>query len=459
MKALRTGLLLGAAACIHVTPFSPRALSGQSFSLRAGWSMALAVDGTVAGRPAVIHLAVEEPLSRVTEGCFEGAPEAVSRVDTGRVVADAGAGSRDRFQEQVLARGVLLGSRLLGDVRALRDPGAACELTLGSEVLIGFVLEVNPEARTVSLHPEMPASPPFQSEESLVLDLTLDPRTDRPSLAVQVDTLGNPLTLPMVLATAQAEVELSAQAGRALGGDAPGLLAPTSLALAPGWELHHLLVSVRAPPATEPDAGNPDGEPRATPTLSGVLGADAWGHYRALIDLRGQHLVLHRRPPPVEGGPGAESWTHLSSESTPHGSQVRFISWQVLDREGQLPLEPTYVPVRHCRVGLTLGPLDPGASLQVAIPWPALERELPDCARELAAVPAWTGELDVAPASPPCTGTCVYAQALDGGPTLCSCSGAGRASRASVPKPTLAVPASEAQEPRDPPRPRKPAPH
>ncbi len=459
MRAPCLGLLLGATACAHLTPFSPRALSGQTFSLRTGWSMALAVNGSVAGHPAVIHLAVEAPLSRVTEGCFEAPPEVLSLVDTGGPVADAGPGSRARFQEQVLAGGVLLGGRLLGDVRALREAGVACELTLGSEVLIGFVLEVNPEARTVTFHTEVPPPPRFQSEESVVLELSLDPRTDRPSLAVQLDTVGNPLTLPMVLATAEGAVELPAEVVRALGGSdvEGGGLALRSLALAPGWVLHHVLVSVQTPTA-EASSASPTGEPPPQ-TLSGRLGADGWGHYRSLIDLRGQHLVLYRRPPPVEGGPGPESWTHLSSDSTPTGSLVRFISWQMLDRGGQLPLEPTYVPLKGCRVGLTLGPLDPGASLQVALPWPGLEKELPDCARELATVPAWTGELDVAPASPPCTGTCVYAQQVDGGRTVCSCSGASRAAGARAMPAAPAAPASEAPEPQDPPKPRKPAPH
>jgi hypothetical protein len=419
--------------------------------------MALAVDGSLAGRPVVIHLAVEEPLSRVTEGCFQASPEVLARVNVEGALSDAGPLARPRVEEQVLASGVLLGKRLLGDVRALRDPGPACELTLGSEVLIGFVLEANPEARTVTFHAEMPSAPRFQSEESVVLELTLDPRTDRPSLAVQVDTAFRPLTLPMVLATAEDKVRLSAAAGMALEGSdvSGGTLAPTSLALAPGWVLHHVLVSVGGAPGAEPISG-PDGEPRS-PSLSGVLGADGWGHYRALIDLRGQHMVLYRRPPPVDGGPGPESWTHLSSDSTPTGSLLRFISWQLLDRGGQLPLEPGYVRLKHCRVGLTLGPLDPGASLQVAIPWPALEKEFPECFQELATVPAWTGELDVTQASPPCTGTCVYAQELHSGRTVCSCSFATRVTEPRGTHPGPVIPASEALEPKDPQKPRKPA--
>jgi hypothetical protein len=454
MRAPLAALLLGAAACTHLTPFSPRALSGQTFSLRAGWSMALAVDGSVAGHRAVIRLAVEEPLSRVTEGCFEVSPETVARVDTGVPALDAGPGWRARFVEQVVAGEVRLGGRLLGDVRALRDAGADCELTLGSEVLIGFVLEVSPEARTVTFHAEMPSPPRFQSEASVVLDLTLDPKTDRPSLAVQIDAAGNPLTLPMLLSTAEGTVSLSAAAGRALeGSDVVGRsLLPRSLALAPGWVLRHLVVSV----VGEHAAGNQEGE---SPVLSGVLGADAWGHFRALIDLRGQHLGLYRRPPSVEGGPGPESWTHLSSDSTPKGSLVRLISWQTLDQGGQLPLEPAYVSLKHCRVGLTLGPEDPGASLEVAIPWPGLEQELPECARELATVPAWTGELDVASSPRPCSGTCVYAQALDTGRTVCRCSSQGRLLRAAATQAPPALPVPEAPEPLDPPKAKRPTPH
>lgn len=455
MRVFSFGLLLGVVACTHLTPFSPRALSGQTFSLRPGWSMALAVDGSVAGRPSVIHLAVEEPLSRVTEGCFESSPEAVARVDTGSAGLAAGAAVSHRFQEQVVASNVNLGSRVLGDVVALRDVGPGCELTLGSEVLIGFVLEVNPGGRTVTFHAEMPTAPVYRTEESVVLELTLDPRTDRPSLAVQLDAAGSPLTLPMVLATADGRVRVPAQAGRALAGSEVGgtSLVPKSLSLSPGWALHHVSVSVLEAPGEVLGQGSPDGEP--TPAVSGMLGADAWGHYRVLIDLRGQHLVLNRRPPPVEGGLGPESWTNLSSESTPKGSLVRFISWQSLDKGGQLPLEPGYVRLKSCRLGLTLGPEDPGASLEVAIPWPALAQEMPECALEVAGVPAWTGELDVDAASRACSGSCVYAQELATGRTLCQCSGRPSVVRVptSAPAPGASPPAGpEPLDPSPPPR-------
>ncbi len=452
MRVFPLGLLLGVAACTHLTPFSPRALSGQTLSLRPGWSMALAVDGSVAGRPAVIHLAVEEPLSRVTEGCFESTPESVARVDTGGALTDAGTPSRRRFQEQVVANNVQLGSRVLGDVVALRDGGTTCELTLGSEVLIGFVLEVNPGGRTVTFHAEMPTVPVYRTEESVVLELTLDPRTDRPSLAVQLDASGSPLTLPMVLATADSRVRVSAEAGRALAGNGVSgtSLFPKSLSLSPGWALHHVSVSVEA--AADGAAGPSGAEEQPAPGLSGVLGADAWGHYRVLIDLRGQHLVLNRRPPPVEGGPGPESWTSLSSESTPKGSLLRLVSWQTLDAGGHLSLEPGYVELRSCRLGLTLGPEDPGASFEVSLPWPGLEKEMPACAQEVASVPAWTGELDVNAASRPCSGTCVYAQELPAGRTVCQCS--GRPSVVRTPPPPRAPEAApSAPEPSDPARP------
>jgi hypothetical protein len=353
----------------------------------------------------------------------------------------------------VLVSNVRLGSRTLGDVTALREAGESCELTIGSEVLIGFVLEVNPGARSVTFHAQMPTSPVYRTEESVVLELTLDPRTDRPSLAVQLDAAWSPLTLPMVLATADSHVRVSAQAGRELAGSEVGgrSLVPKSLSLAPGWALHHVLVSVREASAEELLAPA-QSEPHPLPALSGVLGADAWGHYRVLIDLRGQHLVLYRRPAPVEGGPGPESWTHLSSESTPTGSLLRFISWQTLDRGGQLPLEPGYVQLKTCRLGLTLGPEDPGASLAVAIPWPGLEKQMPDCAHEVARVPAWTGDLDVQAPSHACSGTCVYAQELASGRTLCQCAGKQSAVRTQPAEASPDAPATEGPEPADPPK-------
>jgi|GEM_PF-6216484 len=456
MRGLRrAGLLLAAAACVHLTPFTPAALSGQRFPLRPGWSLALALDGSVGGHPAVVHLAVEEPLSRVTDGCFESTPEVVARVHTPGPGPDGG--PSDVVEEQVLAGDVRLGGRTLGDVRALRVAGARCEVTLGSEVLIGFVLEVDPGARTVTLHAGMPPPPKYQAEESVALELTLDPRTDRPSLAVQLDTTGRPLTLPMLLATAAERVQVTAAAWQALAGKDVGAtkpapaFAPRSLALAPGWELHHVVVTVLADEGLGSEADG--GPPRPAPLPSGVLGADGWGHFRTLIDLRGRQLVLFRRPPPVEGGNGPQSWTHLSSDSTRDGTLVRFISWQTLDNGGQVPLEPAHVPVHSCRIGLTLGPEDPGASLQVAIPWAGLEEALPGCARELASVPAWTGELGVAGTRRPCSGTCLYAQELPAGRTVCACSGRPMVAAPVAPQAAPAaapVAAPEAGEPRDP---------
>ena len=451
MRALSLGLLFSAAACTHLTPFSPHALSEQTFSLRPGWSMALAVDGSVAGHPAVIRLAVEEPLSRVTEGCFESAPEAVARVDTGSGSLDGGATRGARFQEQVLASNVRVGSRSLGDVTALKDKGAGCELTLGSEVLIGFVLEANPGGRTVTFHAEMPGVPVYRSEESVLLELSLDPKTDRPSLAVQLGAGASPLTLPMVLATAESPVRVSARAGRVLAGSDVGgsTLSGEALSLAPGWTLHHVVVAVVEAGAKEPDADAAEGGPHPEAGVSGVLGAEAWGHYRVFIDLRGQRLVLHRQPASVEAGPGPESWTHLSSQTVAGGTLVRLLSWQSLDKGAQLPLEPSYVRLASCRIGLTLGPEDPGASLEVAIPWPGLEKESPACARELATVPAWTGEFQLAPPSRACSGTCVYAQELDTGRTLCHCS--GKHSSSAPPRaPPADAPGPDTPEPQDP---------
>ncbi len=462
MRGLGVAACLSLAACVHVTPFSPRALVGQTFPLQTGWSLPLALDGSVAGHPATIHLAVEEPFSRVTEGCFESPPEVLAQVRTpGSSMASSDAGAPPpALEKQVLAADVRLGQRILGDVHALLDSAGRCELTLGSEVLVGFVLEVEPGARTVTFHSDMPPPPKFEAEQSVVLELTLDPQTDRPSLAVQLGTAGAPLTLPMVLATAAARVQLTEAAGRALAGsEAPspgvgrGWVALRWLAMAPGWELHHVVASVQQEQAS-PSAGAPN------PALTsfGLLGADGWGHYRSLINLRGRQLVLYRRPPPVEEGAGPQSWTHLSSQSTPTGTLLRFISWQTLERGGQVPLEPVHGAVRSCRVGLTLGPEDPGYGLEVAIPWPGLQEALPECAKELAAVPAWTGELGTSAAQRPCSGNCLYAQALPSGRTVCACSSRPNVppSGAASPAPALAPSAPEANEPEDPAAPRPP---
>jgi hypothetical protein len=125
-----------------------------------------------------------------------------------------------------------------------------------------------------------------------------------------------------------------------------------------------------------------------------------------------------------------------------------------------IPLQPSRARLRSCRIGLTLGPEDPGATLEVLVPWPGLEKELPRCAQEVAWVPAWSGELE--PAGPrPCSGTCVYAEDVGSGRTVCSCSPRRTPEVAPPASPSSPRPeAPEEPEPEDPatPRTRKPAP-
>ena len=243
-------------------------------SLRAGTPV-VAVDGTLAGKPVEVRLAVEEPRSLVSSGCYPAPPVAQGQVKLPQL-----GGGWATLPELTLS-GLALGGEALPVFPAavLNEPG--CIVRLGLDVLGNAVVDVDLDARTVTLSPGLPTL--SKDAEQVAVDLTRATDTDRLLVPAQLTGARATALQTLVVGTARS-TELAAIPARALGTES----VVRSLQLAPGWEACDVAVQVRADWARTPGIG--------------LLGVEGWGARRALLDLGGApRLTLVRQkgaPPP-----------------------------------------------------------------------------------------------------------------------------------------------------------------
>jgi hypothetical protein len=243
-------------------------------SLRAG-AQVLAVDGTLAGRPVEIRLAVEEPRSLVSSGCYATAPAAQGQVKLPQL-----AGGWSTFPELSITGLTLGGDFLPAFPAAVVTEPSGCIVQLGLDVLGNAVVDVDLEARTVTLSPAVPAL--SKDLDQVAVDLTRSPDTDRLLVAVQLTGARATALQALVVGTARS-TELAAIPARALGAES----VIRAMQLAPEWEACDVPVRVRTDWARSPGVG--------------VLGVEGWGARRALLDLGAPRLTLVRpkgAPPP-----------------------------------------------------------------------------------------------------------------------------------------------------------------
>jgi hypothetical protein len=227
----------------------------------------LRLDGAVGDRPAEIVLAVEEPRSRITRECFAQAP-----VARGRVRLPVLEGGWETFPELEVS-GASLGGRPVPTFTAAVAPGkGACQVWLGSDALGRSVLDVDLESRTVALRDSTPTLP--KEAERVVVDLTRAPETDRLLVSTQLTGTAATVMQTLVLGTGRS-TELAQLTSRALG--AEGVIRVVQLA--PEWEACDVPVQMNA-------------SWRAAAV--GLLGPEAWGAHRAVLDLGLARLTLVR---------------------------------------------------------------------------------------------------------------------------------------------------------------------
>lgn len=265
-------IILVLAACAHGDAAKlPRS---RVLQLRAG-TQVLAVDGTLSGKPVEVRLAVEEPRSLVSSGCYPSPPVAQGQVKLPQL-----GGGWATLPELVLS-GLTLGGEVLPPFPAAvaAEPGG-CIVRLGLDVLGNAVVDVDLDARTVTLAPATPSLP--KELEQAVVDLTRVPDSDRLLVPAQLTGAAATALQALVVGTSR-PTELAAIPARALG--ATSVLRVVQLA--PGWEACDVPIALRT------DWGRSPG--------IGVLGVEGWGARRALLELGAPRLVLVRpkgTPPP-----------------------------------------------------------------------------------------------------------------------------------------------------------------
>lgn len=451
MSLLRTAAASGAIAfalvgCARRLPSEPaQDLAGLSLPLQTSGAVALSVEGSVGARQAEVLLEVAQPIALVTTGCFDRVPSSDTQV---RYPRPQGGFGDAKELELGNAR---IGPRRLGPVRAAVLEGDVCELTLGSDVLSRYALEVDPTSRTVTfLKPATRESyaqrAAASSEyEQHVIELVRDPAADWPMLAARVNQDSQRLTGAFVLTTSSASSMLdhaaASDADLVLGPDffrklgvPPNVPIPKNiggnlysidqLELTPGFGLW------RVPFESSAEWKNP--------SAIGTLGGDVWGRFLATIDVSADTLFL-RRPKLVAsegrqrcatGKPGEaseEACFVLHQRDLPDsGVEVVTTVWRELRNGGQLHLallDAKGEPIGGaCQVGMSFAPSDRGATSAHRVPWSGLERALPQCASNFAKAAQVRFDMwDEGPLSA-CPGTCAFARDLTG-KVACECQG------------------------------------
>jgi hypothetical protein len=214
-----------------------------------------------------VRLAIEEPRSLVSAKC-PGAGVATG-VQVRLPLLQGGWATLP----EVPLTGVTLGATPLPAFRAavVQEPG--CVLWLGLDVLGQSVVDVDLDQGTVSVSRTAPQLP--KALEQAEVDVTRAPDTDRLLVAAQLSGAHATVLQTLIVATGRS-TELARFQARLLGAESVVRAAQ----LAPGWEACDVAVHAR------------DDWTRA-PAI-GVLGPEAWGARRIVVDLSSPRMILAR---------------------------------------------------------------------------------------------------------------------------------------------------------------------
>ncbi len=449
MGAVLCLALASLAGCAHRRgpPETSEALTGLELPLRPGNGIAAEVNGEVAGVSAAVVLDIAQPISRVTKACFgEDVPSSSATVQI-----PTPQGGHDAA-EVLFFSGARIGGRRLGELRAALDDGDDCEVTVGSDVLAPYALELDPAQRVVRFLPsrtradyveQVRATGEEGPDELRLFELLRDPTGDWPLIAVRVAQGPNVLTGPFVVSTASSETALASKAAEQAGlqpgpaflrelGVPDGRKLPANLGgnavwtdrieLAPGFGFHERVVGL---------------EHRWNGSAVGVLGGDVWGRFHSTFDPAAGVLLL-RRPRVVGSGtrqrcatagtnPREEACFVLEQREVGEGIEVISSIWRDLPEGAQVyfdALGPDGQPVGGlCRVGMTFPAGDRGMSAAHRVPWESMAESVPECAQELAQARAYRFSLMEDTPLEECSGTCVFAQGMLSERVSCECAG------------------------------------
>ncbi|MGZ6081219.1 MAG: hypothetical protein ACXWK4_10430 [Myxococcaceae bacterium] len=227
----------------------------------------LHVEGKVGGAAADVLLAVEEPRSLITATCLGANTGAEVQV---RLPLLQGGW---QTLPEVPVTGVTLGPAKLPQFRAAVVPGTGCTLWLGLDVLGRSILDLDLDAGTILVTRDAPKLP--VALEQIQVEVTRAPDTDRLLVAGQLTGTAATVIQTLILATGRSS-ELGQFQARLLGAESVLRI----VQLAPGWEACDVPVKTRADWTRAPAIG--------------VLGPEAWGARRVVIDLAAARMTLAR---------------------------------------------------------------------------------------------------------------------------------------------------------------------
>jgi hypothetical protein len=417
-------------------------LADLALVLVPGPARVLEVEGSVGPNPARVLLDLTRPLTLVADGCLAGVEVASTG---GKVEVPRISGGKDVYPEVGL-RGLRVGPRRL----AARPVGvmageAVCRVWLGLDALLPYALEIDPVLRRILLVPSRPteayalmeAQP---GEEVALASVSREPTTDVPLVPVRValQTLG--FAGAFVLSTAEEHSSLflppgtldtsGPQSGTALG--EVELVVPEQLELAPGFSLRHIPLRVE------------EGEASA---VVGRLGADVWGRFHTILDVKAGILRLAR---PRIGSETCSSASCVQTEvlQRAEGSKEATVTlWGVLPEGGVAHLQArNEAGVALCDLALWWTPSSAGESL--SFPLTGSEVVGGGCAATAASLVV-TGVKSLA--KRPCAGVCVSVRE-PATPAQCVCRAGSELGREAPAPAGVESPAEEELiEPEDPP--------
>jgi hypothetical protein len=233
----------------------------------------VAVWGALNGAPVEVRMESARTMSAATQACFPSS--APSRVT---VRVPLAAGGAEELSEVIL-KGLVVGGRALTPfhVGVWKEKGP-CVVTLGTDALLPYALQVSPAHRTVTFVASRPVdfyarwgAEETATEDRGVLELTRAPTTDLPLLAVGTGGRA-PWVAPFIVSTTLERTVASEEARKRLGSGPLSLSPDLSLASVPV-----------------------DQAPRwSQPVAVGVLGVDVLGRFDFTLDLGAQRLALAR---------------------------------------------------------------------------------------------------------------------------------------------------------------------
>src|SRR5690606_34306680 len=260
-----------------------RPLEGAVLRLASTMGRALVVEGRVGPHAARVHLDVTKPRTLVTEGCLRG----VQVVQEGGRVSIPDAFGEVETVEELALRDLSIGGRRLAAMQVGLRRGEACEVWLGLDVLSAYALEWEPLRREIRFSAPLgaeayPLIPVAADEEVGLVRLSREPRTDVPLLPMRLSLETLQFAGTFLLSTVDEHSQLflppgALEAAAALGDEE--VIAPRTLEVAPGLQLQHAPLRLAE---------------QGTGTLMGVLGADIWGRFDLVLDLRAGVLRLSR---------------------------------------------------------------------------------------------------------------------------------------------------------------------